>query len=274
MSYISLEESKQRNQERKLSQKFPTQYCHLGDHFGFRPGELHALIGPKGGSKSTLFRTWIAECVFHKKNVYCRLSEERSIDYQDEIVERLSQVLPDVDGLPNLMIDSEMELMYDQHGAQYFDDLKIQLRNFRADILFLDNFTTSELSDCNVQIQGQNAKKLRFLAEKLRIPVVVATHTVKGFKSNSIASGDDSRGSMTLVNTAAYVYSINVFFEHPQRPAILFTDKARHHSEANKKHYLLNYNEKLGFYSSDKRIPKTDVIQILKDAKKCSTSTN
>lgn len=263
---INLEESKKRNAERKAFITFPSNMMHLKDHNGFRPSELHALVGVKGGGKSTIFRTWISECLFHEKRVYVRLSEEKSQDYQDEIIETLGRVMP-VDGLMSLKIDSELELSHDQHGAQYFDDLTVRLRAFKADILFFDNFTTSELSDCPVTLQGQNAKKLRNLSIKLKIPIVVATHTIKGFKANTIASGDDSRGSMTLVNTAAYVYTINVIFGHQQKPTILFVDKARHHSDSNKSYYRLEYNKTLGLFVEDKKVGKLELAEILKGAK-------
>jgi hypothetical protein len=263
---INLEESKKRNEQRKKFISFPSNMNHLRDHNGFRPGELHALVGVKGGGKSTIFRTWIMECLFHDKKVYVRLSEESARDYQDEIVETLGRVMP-VDGLTKLKVDSELELQHDQHGAQYFDDLKICLRTFQADILFLDNFTTSELSDCPVMLQGKNAKSLRLLAQRLNIPIIVATHTVKGFKKDTIATGDDARGSMTLINTAAYVYSINVIFGHSQKPTILFVDKARHHSDSNKSFYKLDYNKQTGIFTQDKKLLKSELGQILKDAK-------
>jgi hypothetical protein len=262
---ISLDESKKRNTQRKDHIHIPSNLNLLRDHNGFRPGELHMLIGLKGGGKSTLFRTWISEALFHGKRVYIRLSEEKSLDYQDEIIEALGRTM-EVDGLDTLKIDSELELSHDQLGAQYFDDLRLQLRNFGAEILFLDNFTTSELSDCPVQVQGMNAKRLRALAIKLNIPIVVASHTVKGFKNSSIATGDDSRGSMTLANTSAYVYSINVLFNHPKKPTIVFVDKARHHTESNKKFYELTFNAKVGLFVGDSTIPRSMVARYLKES--------
>lgn len=263
---INLEESKRRNMERKEFIFFPSTLNHLRDHNGFRPGELHMLIGVKGGGKSTLLRSWICEALFNEKRVYIRLSEEKSQDYLDEIIENLGRTL-DVNGMSSIKVDSELELDHDQHGAQYFDDLILQLRNFKADILFFDNFTTSELSDSSVLVQGQNAKKLRNIAQKLMIPVIVASHTSKGFKTNTIATGDDSRGNMTLANTAAYIYSVNVFFGHADKPTVLFVDKARHHSSSNKSLYLLTYSDQVGLFIKDKKATRTEVAQILKEAK-------
>lgn len=261
---LDLEQSKQRNDERKKFIHFPTNLVHLRDHNGFRPGELHTLIGVKGGGKSTIFRTWISECLFHGKRVFIRLSEEKSRDYQDDIVENLGRVI-DVNGLDSLKIDSELELTYDQHGSQYFDDLRITLLNFKADILFFDNFTTSELSDGNVSLQGKNAKALRNIAQKLNIPVIVASHTSKGFKGNTIATGDDARGNMTLVNTAAYVYTINVLFNHPQKPTVLYIDKARHHSESNKNFYGLDYKKEFGLFVADRKLSRLEMGKLLKE---------
>lgn len=263
---ISLEESKQRNEARKNFIYFPSNLYHLRDHNGFRPGELHMLVGLKGGGKSTLFRSWICESLFHDKKVYVRLSEEKAQDYQDEIIENLGRVM-DVDGLENLKIDSEIELGADHLGGQYFEELKLRARNFSADIIFLDNFTTSELSDGSVQLQGKNAKALRMLAMKLNLPIIVATHTIKGFKNTSIASGDEARGNMTLANTAAYIYSVNVFFSHPKRPTVVFVDKARHHSDSNKSFYELTYDKGLSLFVNDKKLSRSEVAQILKEAK-------
>ena len=98
------------------------------------------------------------------------------------------------------------------------------------------------------------------------IPVVVATHTVKGFKSTGIATGDEARGSMTLINTAAYVYTINVLFGHPEKPTILFIDKARHHSESNKAFYRLKYQKEFGLFVQDEKVTRSIVARLLKEA--------
>lgn len=260
---INVEESTLRNAQRKNFIHFPSALNHLRDHNGFRPEELHVLIGPKGGGKSSLFRTWIAECLFNEKRVYTRLSEERAQAYQDEIVVNLAKGMPNVDGLESLKIDSEMD-MTEGKGAEYFDDLTLRIRNFAADILFFDNFTTSELSEGNIGLQGKNARALRMMALKLKIPVIVACHTEKGFKSGSIATGDNARGNMTLSNMAAYIYSINVVQKN--KPAVLFVDKARHHTESNKSLYLVDFEPKVGLYIGDKKSSYAEVAQLLKGA--------
>jgi energy-coupling factor transporter ATP-binding protein EcfA2 len=259
---IDFDEAKARLAVKKNHIEFPTNMNHLRDHSGFRPGEMHILIGVKGGGKSSLFRSWIAECLFHSKRVYIRLSEESSQDYMDEIVVNLGRVM-DVNGLETLTVDSEKELKYDQTGNQYFDDLRIRLKTARAEIFFFDNFTTSELSDCNVMIQGKNAKALRDLSSRLGIPFIVASHTGKGFKGTTIATGDDARGNMTLVNTAPYVYSVNIFHEKPNSPTVLFVDKARHHSKSNKSFYQLTYNHETGLYIQDRKLSRVELAEMI-----------
>jgi hypothetical protein len=73
---------------------------------------------------------------------------------------------------------------------------------------------------------------------------------------------------MTLVNTAAYVYSINVLFSHPQRPTIVFVDKARHHADSNKSYYRLKYDKDVGLFAGDEKIPKSEVVRLVAETKK------
>lgn len=259
---INLKDAQERMRARKTIITHASEFNHLRDHSGFRSGYLHVLIGRKGGGKSSLLRSWIGENAYNDQRVYIRASEQGHQEYEDDIVVNLGRVR-NVDGLDNLRVDSEKELDRDELGEHYFDLLEMRLREFGATIFFLDNFTTSVLSDCAEMKQGQNAKKLVDLAEKLDIPIVVATHTVRGFRGSTIANGDDARGSGTLANTAPYIYSINVFFELPGSPTVLFIDKARHHPESNKALYLLQYDKRVELFVKDERMSRPQLAELL-----------
>lgn len=260
---IDLKASEERLKERKLKVDFPSRFNHLNYHNGFRNGSLHVLVAPKGGGKSTLFRSWIMECLAWDKKVHVRLSEETVEEYQDEIYQFFSE--DNKQKLENLRIDSELDKSPRDLGDQYFEDLELELKNHQAEILFFDNFTTSHLSMGSIDLQGRNQIRLRSIAQKLEIPVVVAIHTEKAFKSNMIASGDNVRGNQTIVNTAPFVYGLSVFHGHPSKPTILFIDKARGHGLANKKYFKFDMMPDFSTVKSDKLIMPSDIKEILKE---------
>jgi hypothetical protein len=243
---------------------FKSFFKHLNDHNGFRCGELHLLVGPKGGGKSTLFRDWILESVRQGKKVYVRLSEDKRLDYVDEI----AKFFNDNEGqiFKNLYVESDLDLT-DDEKKDYLGDLEMKVKNRGADIIFYDNFTTSILTRQGILAEAENALKLRSLADKLEVPVVVAAHTQKSYRGDSVASGDDVRGNATLANVAAYIYGLTVFYKLPTRPTVLFIDKARHHSASNKKHYKLVFNPASESYVKDSELSPVDVKEMIKGLK-------
>jgi len=262
---MEISELKVRNKIRKGSVRFRSVYKHLNDHNGFRDGELHLLVGSKGSGKSSLFREWIIECVRQGKKVYVRLSEDKKTDYLDEI----SKFFDDHEGVifKNLIIDSDLGLTEDEQKT-YFDDMEMRIKNCCAEIVFFDNFTTSIMTRQGISEEAKNAIKLRELADKLEIPIVVAAHTEKAFKGRSVASGDDVRGNATIANVAAYIYGITVFFQIASRPTVLFTDKARHHTKANKKYYKLIFNTNTESYVKDTDLSYIEMDEIMEQLKK------
>jgi hypothetical protein len=265
MSKIS--EAKQRADEKKNSVFFKSNFKHLNAHNGFRCGELHTFIAEKGGGKSTLIRAWIIEILAQGKKVYVRLSEEYAQSYRDEILTFFSEQHEQI--LDNLIIDSELELSPSELGKDYVASLNARVIRSNAHILILDNFTTSALSRVAPLEQELASVELRRLAHDSDIPVIIAAHTEKGFnKTRGVATGDNIRGNMTLANTAAYIYTLTIFHALPTRPSILLIDKARHHTNANKKFFLLNYNASFGSYTSDAQIEPSEIKNIIKESMK------
>jgi hypothetical protein len=259
------EKAKARNADTVDKKFFTSRFTHLQSHNGFRPGELHTFIAEKGGGKSTLVRAWIVDCLLQGKKVLLRLSEDRTQTYRDSLILYLRE--GGVKYLDNLIIDSEIELPTNQLGGNYINALRAKIIKTSADIFILDNFTTSVLSRSRPAEQEQYAVTLRQIAMDSEIPVIVVAHTEKGFnKKRGIATGDNIRGNMTLSNTAAYVYTLTIFHELSDKPTFLFIDKARHHSNANKKLFKLNFKDNT--YEDDK--PATfDLLKLtLKDVQR------
>jgi hypothetical protein len=262
---VNYSDSKARLQLLKNEVHFKSRFKHLQAHNGFRPGELHTFIAEKGGGKSTLVRAWVIDMLLQDKRVYIRLSEERSQPYFDAIVEYLG---PDyAHKSSTLIVDSEIEIGQDELGDNYIDSLQARTIASNAQILIIDNFTTSALARVAPNTQERFAVNLRQMAMDSDIPVIVVAHTEKGYSNKKgIATGDNIRGNMTLSNTAAYIYTLTVFHQLAGRPAILFIDKARFHPSANKKLFMLSYEQET--YVSDRPMTFDDVKVVLRDAQK------
>lgn len=259
--------AQERSEERRHKVYFNSKFAHLNIHNGFRPCELHTFIAEKGGGKSTLVRAWVVEMLAQNKKVYIRLSEEYTQSYRDEILGFFTKEFEHL--VENLIIDSELELTKQELGRNYVAALNARLIRSGAQILIIDNFTTSDLSRNTPRDQEQFAVDLRRLAYDSDIPVIIVAHTEKGFNKNrGVATGDNIRGNMTLSNTAAYIYTLTVFHNLPGKPSVLFIDKARHHPAANKKYFLLTYEIQMATYVKDHMATYEDLREIYKAAQK------
>jgi len=236
---------------------FASNFNHLKDHNGFRCGELHNLIGPKGGGKSSLVRTWLLECLLQKKRVLLHLSEETPEKYLVPIFRALKNVLKDEikarDYLSQVYVQSEKSFDNQYQKIELVNAIEYRARETGADIIFHDNFTTSIMSLQGVAKEAEYAHKMSHLAEKLNKPMIVLSHTAKQFKNTTFATGEDVRGNATLPNTASVVYVINSLLSHPEKPSFVLIDKSRYHSKANKQVYRIQYDLKDGIFYSDAR---------------------
>lgn len=259
--------ARERSEERRHKVHFNSRFAHLNIHNGFRPGELHTFIAEKGGGKSTLVRAWVLELLAQKKRVFIRLSEEYPQAYRDEIA---SKFTPENDHLlKNLVIDSELDLPPRELGRNYLAALNAKIIRADAEIFILDNFTTSDLSRSTNSAQEEAAVKMRTLAHDSNIPVIIVAHTEKNFnRKRGIATGNNIRGNMTLANTAAYIYTLTYYNDLPGKPAIFFIDKARHHTAANKKVFLLKFDPRLDTYVSDHAPTIEELKQLYKEITK------
>jgi len=236
---------------------FKSNFSHLMDHNGFRCGELHNLIGPKGGGKSSLVRTWLLETLLQGKKPFLHLSEETPEKYLVPIYRALRNVLKDdfkaKDFLNNISVQSEKSFDNQYQKIELVDKLEYRVRETGSDIVFHDNFTTSIMSLQGVSKEAEYAHKMSHLAEKLNKPIIVLSHTAKQFKNTTYATGEDVRGNATLPNTASVVYVINSLLSHPEKPSFVLVDKSRYHSKANKQVYRIQYDSKDGIFYSDAR---------------------
>jgi archaellum biogenesis ATPase FlaH len=259
--YDKVLEAKKRTIERRDTVHFRSRFKHLNCHNGFRPGELHTLIGEKGGGKSSFIRAWVLELLVQHKHVYIRLSEEYSQDYRDHILSFLNEETAFF--AKYLTVDSELELPQREMQSDYVGLLDMKIKAAKADVFIFDNFTTSVLSSRSPTEQQLSAVALRNMAGKNNIPVIVAAHTEKKFKKGEMTTGDNIRGNATLVNTASYIYTLTIWHDKPGKPTVVYIDKARHHPMANKARFLLEFDIAVGAYKADKPCTRELLEEIL-----------
>jgi len=229
---------------------FPSVYPIFSDHSGFRPGELHTVVGPKGGSKSTFVKSALMEQCCNGKIVGLYLSEESPINY----VRDFNKILPDDDFggraiLKNIKIFSELNAT-ERQKTEFWTNFDFWIEENGIEIVFFDNFTTSYLSRQGIKAEADNITKMRMLAHDKKIPIISVHHTVKGTNVRTqIIDGDSTRGNATAVNMGGYNYVVTTIFDvDPPKPFVL-VDKARYHSKSNKKYYEMVFNHRSNLFT-------------------------
>ena len=240
----------QESQKDFQTQKFRSALCCFNDHKGFRCGELHTFIAPKGGGKSTLSRTIISELIYGGQKILLYLSEEKAEKYLLELNEKLRVMYKnDQDKiervLDKLTVVSELSIENEIDCTDWLKRIEYIIEEKEIDLFVFDNFTTSFLGELFVNKQSQLLRDLKKMAEAQDIPVLVFFHTAKG-SSNKLFNGDDVRGSATAVNIGSYNYVL--FYFRNINECFLMNEKARYHRYANGKIYRLKFSGKAGIF--------------------------
>ena len=245
--------------------EFKTNFSFLEAHRGFRRGEFHTFTGSKGAGKSTLCRSLICEIMNENKNTLIYLSEETRNKYMLD-VNVLFMRKQIHEALNNLIVLSEFDLK--KESAEYFISIITEtIKQLDIDVFILDNFTTSFLSELQLQKQSWVLRQLRKMCSNLNIVCVLFFHTGKNVNTKRMDS-DSIRGSATAVNLASYSYAMH---QHMNDEGdifnYLFVDKSRYHRKANKKYYKLLYENRLNVYYGDQDITKRDYENATRDTK-------
>jgi len=259
--------------EKLHTTEFPTNFVFLSDHSGFRRGEIHTLVSPKGAGKSTLIKTLALEMAENGKRVFILLSEETVDQYKLVIFKSAlgtfgGNVIKTNEFMSNLFIASELE-GEKKTPSELFSTFESILVEYDIDLFIYDNFTTGAFSQQLVSSQGNASIDFKRSLIKYKYSALIVHHAAKGTNVyDSILDGDNVRGNATSVNMGSYNYLLSTFFKENPIRAFLITDKARHHNKANKKVYELSYNTVSGLYSSDRRSDYNVMQQIIIDRKR------
>jgi energy-coupling factor transporter ATP-binding protein EcfA2 len=221
------------------------------DHFGFRNGELHTFVGTKGSGKSTWSKTILSEILAQGKRVFLYISEEPINKYITSLNVHFRKVYRDKemveDSLSRMYVVSEMDDFDMCNEKNFFPYLDSAVAQCKIDLLLFDNFTTSFLSEININDQSKTLRRFKELAMGYNIPVLMFFHTSKGSNLRDM-NGDNVRGSATAVNIGSYNYVIHQVRHDEKIRNYIYTEKARYHSIANKKLYEVTYNYDSGIF--------------------------
>lgn len=230
------------------------------DGTGIAPkGELTCIVGPKGNGKSAFIKTILYQASLQKVKTFTILSEEKTYIYKQpvsEIIEKAFGAEKAKNFLGNLFFSSMLDWDENSKNLNVFI-LKLEklLIENNFELVILDNLTTSFLGRLPVNEQGRAAEKIRSLANRLNISIIVVVHTIKGINPyQTILTGDDVRGNSTIVNISAYCYVLTTFFRCNPPRAFLYIDKARHSTEFNQTYWELKFEKDLGVYTEDCKV--------------------
>lgn len=244
----------------------------FSDHNGFIEGELHTFIGTKGSGKSTWSKTIMSELVYSGKSALLYISEERKNKYVQAINKTFRLMNKDEDQvkkyLENIIVISEMDEKVTT-VTQFFNLVKELVTSLDLDIFIFDNFTTSFLSELNIQKQSEVLRKIKELADTLKIPILMFFHTAK-LSDPKRLDGDNVRGSATAINIGSYNYLITQFMDGSTLRNFVLTEKARYHSKANKKMYEVFYDSRAGLFTKCEDYYLEDYNQMVSGGKKKS----
>ena len=247
-------ENRQRVKKTLYAEKFKSNLKVFSDHDGFIDGELHTLIGKKGAGKSTWCKTILAELLYNSQDVFLYISEERKDKYLLNLNENMMRIYNDEEKVSSIADSLTVFSEVDQEQPtieQVFELIKHGVEMSNSKIAIVDNFTTSFMSELPIAQQSKILRAFKSLADMLNIPIFMFFHTSKLSDVKSL-DGDNVRGSGTAINIGSYNYVISQHKDGVDLRNFIYTEKARYHSNANKRFYEMTYNPKVGLFTGCK----------------------
>lgn len=231
----------------------------LDDHFGFRPGCLHVLMGSTGKGKSTLAHSLICT-LGEKAELLLYLTEESPERVEMKLAAKdvdVSYLMPKLQMLHERML---LNHMTPDTPLSFLRALSDELAKTEAKILIIDNLTTSAFFDGKFSASATIIAGLKNIAEKFNIPVFILAHTKKGINETTrpLMTPDDIRGSAQLALQADYFYifyRIRKTAQYGQTidTAAVYVSKSRDHDNQDSV-YKLEYRPEQKRYYADKLV--------------------
>lgn len=227
----------------------------LKSHGGLRPKCVHTFLGPTHAGKSTMGRTLVLDILINNENckLHIHLTEETRLQYLTE----LSRSGVSVDIMNRLTISSEQDGNAIRGINDSWEYFKQSITESEAEIVILDNLTTSEMyADQRPHTQTRFVKRLKEFSQKKNIAMIQLAHTgaEAAISVSRLINENDIRGSKSTVNNTEFLYILQQFETSLQKYSTIRIIKHRGQSPQDKL-YLLEYSLTGRFYSSDRVLP-------------------
>jgi len=226
--------------------EFKTHLNFLRQHDGFRPGQLHLLLGSTSSGKSTLVRSILVDFISSNpdQGVFLYLTEETKHSFR-------TAMAYDDHGmdLTNLEVYSEQD---SEASAEKLLFMLDEAAKSGTRFLIMDNITTCEFyNDRSYDKQSWLVKELKKNLQRNHISCLCIAHTATGAQASSkLIDGDDIRGNRSISNLAEYLYALQKFEKGKQIGQAIRLIKHRNH-QPNENIFLLKFNKITKLFNQD-----------------------
>lgn len=228
---------------------FKTNFHHLAEHNGLRPGKMHMALGTTSAGKSTWVRGIINDFVVNnpKSKILLYLSEESFEDL------RLSLYTCNLaeDQINKVLIVSELSNNRYQDEKEFLVHLEELIAQEKPELFIFDNLTTSRYyNDLKTKDQENVASSIKRITIDYGCATLLVAHTKKDVNTSQhrLIQIEDVRGSSTLPNLLEFAYVLQHFFVDDNRYSMIRIAKHRGYDVRNSTFALLYDNQKQIIY--------------------------
>lgn len=246
VNFDDVDNLKKNNEEFKLGR---TMFNFMDDHFGVRPGCIHALHSKTSGGKTSLARSLLVNITMSEKVLWYATEEsleDWKLKFNKLPLERNTMFLSE-ENIRDLDVDGFLKY------------LETQIISYSPKIVIFDNITTSKFyNDQKIEVQNRVIQELKQMLKRHGIGMIVIAH-YNGNDPRSLFTSKDVRGSKTFPNISEYWYNLHrLRLDEKDKidgkdVAILHVEKARAHSNSDTA-YQLFYDKNECRFLNDTRI--------------------
>ncbi len=247
---------------------FKSNFNFLKSHRGYRPGNIHVMLGTSGGGKSSLVRGLVLDAIMNDQNdskVLVWLSEESAKDFLNLFIEQLYFYAKEKNEkiLKKIIVMSELDASKHFQGQSlndWYGKFHDEVSRIDVSMVFFDNVTTSVFyAEKKPEQQKDYLIKLKNFISNIKKPIVIVAHT-KADINESIhrrINKEDIRGSKFLTMIAEFFYVIQTFKIENQWHPTITVEKSRS-IRVNHVLYYIAFDKQKNAYSADRELEWDD----------------